>query len=107
MFSEYENILKKTPVCSLFIVNPFGPKRRENHTKYLSFYLFTSMGKQTINSISFGNSLMITTMRLKAHRICFLKYFNEHEENKFSQEYFHIYRVRKELKEDSRWVPFS
>lgn len=45
MFRESKNILKKTPMGSLFIINPFGPKRRENYTNRMSFHLFMSMGQ--------------------------------------------------------------
>ena len=33
MFRESQNILKKTLVGSVFVVNPFGQKRKENHKK--------------------------------------------------------------------------
>ena len=38
-----ENVLKESPGGSFFVINPLGPKRRENYTKWMSFHLFTSM----------------------------------------------------------------
>ena len=33
MFRESKNVLKKTPWVSLSVINPIGPKIRENYTQ--------------------------------------------------------------------------